>query len=308
MIIIKAFIFLLLLLASFLLIQYFHQEKIVDNAIHKAHETLDLSNRMRIKEKKEDASSILLKSVDVRLQYSNLKNYIPFLTTEIWLLLILGFCAISYFVCALIKGWMFGIIGMAVTSILLRSMEAFLIHKNYNSVEEQLVVLLNLLENYSVASDEITDIFFKISKYLKDPLKSALAESYYEAQTSGNTSVTLERLSNKIEHPKFKELIRNIEICSRYNADYKGIVANSRKGIRDFVSYRKKRKIVINAGKTTIFMLVVFSIIIFTAFSYMSDYSIWHVLLNTNLGKLFLVYFGGLLIFFYMQIVMFDKG
>ena len=107
---------------------------------------------------------------------------------------------------------------------------------------ENLLKCLNFLGNYSLTAGEITMVLGQVSRYVEEPLKGALEECAYEAQTTGDSSLALLSMAERIEHPKIKELARNLEISIRYMADLTTLVDSSRRSAREYLRMEEERK------------------------------------------------------------------
>jgi hypothetical protein len=77
-------------------------------------------------------------------------------------------------------------------------------------------------------------------------LAEALEECYIEAQTTGNVSAALMGLADQFEHEKFKEIIINLEVCSRYTANLKVIVDSLRRNLMDAKRASQERRATAN--------------------------------------------------------------
>lgn len=206
------------------------------------------------------------------------------LSFEIWLVCVLGSAAVVYFFVmltghALRVGLAAGLLDVAA----FYAVQKICAYGNYRKTDAELIRMVDLLSNFSITSGEITDIFHQISRYLSDPLSSVLEECYYDAGTGGNTPLALYAMADKIEHPMFKDLIRNIEICINYTADFGVIVSNSRKVFLDAQRARKQRQAM--ANENLIDMVVVsagmFASLVITD---TLGTGIWDILLQTTPG------------------------
>lgn len=206
------------------------------------------------------------------------------LSFEIWLVCILASAAAVYFFVMLTgHALRVGLAAILRDLALFYALQKFCAYRNYRKTDAELIQMVDLLSNFSVTSGEITDIFHQISRYLSDPLRSVLEECYYDAGTGGNTPLALYAMADKIEHPMFKDLIRNIEICINYTADFGVIVSNSRKVFLDAQRARKQRQAM--AHENLIDMAVVsagmFASLVITD---TLGTGIWDILLQTTPG------------------------
>ena len=155
---------------------------------------------------------------------------------------------------------------------------------------------LDFLGNYSITAGDLTGVFFQVSRYLEEPLKGALEECYYEAQTTGDTAMALLVMGEKLEHPKCKELIRNLEIGLRYSADFSILVQSSRRSMREYLRSGSERKNLLREGLINMLLLLGLSLVIFLVVDNLIDPSIWEVLVWSWPGRISLGVFG--MIFF----------
>lgn len=227
------------------------------------------------------------------LYYSGWKRRFPFLTVEIWLLLN-GIAAAGIFLVVLfVSGnWMTAggsiVLFIALEHLLMRVCKA----AESRSVNENLLKLLNFLGNYSVTTGEITGIFNQISKYVEEPVKSALNECCYEAQTTGDAGMALLVMAEKIHHPKFKELAYNMEVSIRYCADFKALVEGSRRSVREYLRMGEERKGILREALINMLLLLVMSVFALLTVDGLIDQSIWDILFGTIPGHIALVVTG----------------
>lgn len=250
----------------------------------------------------------LIQKVDKMLLYSGLYHKWSFLTTERWILFqvfVVSGVALGVLIwgVAVWKGMLTLAGFFAIQYILINIMMA----GNYKRVEEDLLKFLDFLGNYSITSGEISSILYQISGYLEEPLRGALRECYYEAQTFGDTSAALVSMSNKIQHPKFKEVIRNIEVTMRYSADFTILVNQSRRAVREHMKLRQERKALAREAGINMLILGGMTAVIFLAVEKLAGVSMEHVLFETWIGRGCLMGIGLIVFLFYGQVRKIDR-
>ncbi len=306
-----------LLITCFVFFYQIKKYRIIERSVKKVYRSIE--NRERDREREEESFLLdskrkiekegLLVKLDKKLTYSRIKRVFPWMKTEIYIILVIGMMALSFFGVQIFGGsFLTSLVGAAVPLIIFAATRSILTHINYVATENDLLNLLNLLKNYSISSDEINNIFYRVSKYLNNPLREALEECYYEGKTTGNNELAMTHLIEKIEHPKFKELIQNIEICGRYNADYAAILTNSRRTIQDYISAQKEQKSANKAEMYTFLILVAAGAICFSLMGNMMGINIWNLLVTTTTGHILSCYFIALIGIFFWKIVLFDKN
>lgn len=294
----------------FLLLRTIAREKLLDKAIHRVSEQMnEYTLNKRREQKNEDAGERKrMLGIEKLLYGSGLKKVIPFMSAELLILLFVLLSATGYFLSSLLgAGAVFRGIALCMGPLLLGMILYIRCLLNYNRIEKNLLTFLNLLDNFSLTDGEITTILYKVSRFLEPPLSDMLQECYYQTQVTGNTSKALFDLMEKAEHPKLKEVIRNLEVCSRYDADYASVVAGNRKSIQDYLAYRKKRKSMVSVAKLELFLLIIMAVAILLLLNVMLQVNIWEVVFQTLPGKIILGLMGMTLLYFYISTVLFNR-
>ena len=243
-----------------------------------------LANRQNLLRIQKEHS--LLFFLEKELNYTGLAIRFPFLSVEIWITgnVILG--------TAVFMGMLLFLKSMpaaagAVSAVFL--LEFFVFRfcraRTMKSVNGHLIKFLDFLGNYSVTAGEVTGIFNQISRYMEEPLKSVLDQCYYEAQTTGDAGLALLSMAEKIEHPKFKELARNLEISIRYCADFTALVNSSRKNMREYLRSVEVRKSMLREGMLNMLLLFALSVFVMFTVDRLIATSIWQILWHTLPGK-----------------------
>ncbi len=293
---IKAVLFVLLVISF---TGFFYQMKtkdIIKNKLKEVYKAVDEAATERVRFEKKN---ILLDEEDITktfweralakpnklFTYSGLEHSLG-VNFEIWFITSLAGAAVLYFaVHAATGSFAAGCIATAVFIVGLYIVELILSIKNYKAVDENLIKFLNLLNNYSITVGEITVVFQQISRYMPNPLGYVLEECFYDMQMSGDLSSALYYMMEKIEHPDFKELIRNIEICSNYSADYTEIINNSRKIIQDEQKAKNERKSIANEYTVNMILIGSMLLISFALVERLLQISVINIILHTAIGR-----------------------
>ncbi len=174
--------------------------------------------------------------------------------------------------------------------------------RNFRKTDEELLKFLDFLGNYSITSGEITSILRQISGYMGEPLRTVLEEGYYEAQTLGNTSLALMQMAEKIQHPKFKEIIYNLEITLRYSADFTVLVGQSRKSVREDIRLRRERKNMAKEAWINILILGIMTVVILKAVETLIGVPVTEVITGSLVGKGCVLGIAVILLLFGLQV------
>ena len=246
-----------------------------------------LDGRKRLLELNQEHTPLV--SVERMIQYSGLNIYLPGLTAEWWIagnavVLTLIFLAVIM---------IFGSLPAIVLTALLAGAEVLLVRlmrlRNLRKVGADLLKFLDFLGNYSVTAAEVTGVFNQVSRYMEEPLRSALDACFYEAQTTGDAGLALLSMAEKIEHPKFKELARNMEISIRYCADFSAMVSSSRRSIREYLRVSQERRGMLREAAVNMILLLGMSAIVLSVVGFLTEVSLWELMTGTLPGRVGLV-------------------
>lgn len=237
-------------------------------------------------------------SLEQMLQYSGLKRRFPHLTGE-WFLAwnLLGGAGLW-----VILSVAAGPAAAAAVTALAAAAELGVIRalrrRNRKRTEENLPKLLDFLGNYSVTTGEITGIFDQIGRYMEEPIKEALDACYYEATTTGDSSAALLMMAERVEHPKFKELARNLEVSIRYCADLGSLVNGSRRSLREYLRAAQERRGLMREGMINLALLSGMSAIVLLSIGSLTGINMVTLLTGTWPGRIGLILLAGILVFF----------
>ena len=254
----------------------------------------DASSRQRILDERRrllelNQEHTMLVSMEHLIQYSGLNIYLPGLTAEWWI----AGNAIVLSLIFLAGAMLFGMLPAIGAAALTAGAEIILVRllrlRNLRRVGANLMKFLDFLGNYSVTAAEATGVFNQVSRYMDEPLQSALDACFYEAQTTGDAGLALLSMAEKIEHPKFKELARNMEISIRYCADFSALVSSSRRSIREYLRVSQERRGMLREAAVNMILLLGMSAIVLTTVGFLTEVSLWELMTDTLPGRVGLV-------------------
>lgn len=242
-------------------------------------------------------------TLEKQLYYTGLKRKIPFITLEAVLLMqgllmagvFLGVCVFTGISRALsaVMGLLFAE-WIAVT---------FLKMREKRKANEGLMKLLDFLGNYSIVSGELTAVLQDTGKYMEEPIRSVIALCCNEAQTTGDLHTAMRTMSERIDHPQFRELIRNMEISSRYCADLKPLVNSSRRSLREYLRLQREKRGILTEACIDMAILTGMALVSLTTVNYLTDISVYQLLFTTWPGRIALAGFGVILCLFLRQLI-----
>lgn len=235
------------------------------------------------------------------LNYTGLKLRFPMLTAEI---LIMGnlLAAAATVLLLAAAGFSAVIWGLLVLFGCEAAVIRWLRAANFRMVNEHMMKLLDFLGNYSITAGEVTGILQQVSRYMEEPLKSVLESCFYEARLTGDTGLALLSMAEKIEHPKFKELARNMEVSLRYCADLTALVAGSRRSLREYLRMSGERKGMLREAFVNMALLFGMSLITLIIVCYLVQIPLIRLLTGTLPGKIGLMILTVIVLLFFRQV------
>lgn len=297
-ILLKVCLFFAVGLTAFLLLSYLREHKVLavvagtvfQKAKEQEEDRQSEQQKLILIEGRQEKTNLLYK-MDLLVLQSNIRKVLPFASTEILLIFTVGLAAIGFMAVTSISGtWIFGILGFVGVCFLVYMVLYFMALSNYRKTEESLMTFINLLENYSSMEDELIAIFSRIQTFLTEPVKSAVEQCCIEAEMTGDKSRAIRNLEKRIEHEKFKELVRNLEICSRYEANYGEVIKDSRSLLREYLAAVKERKAILNNARVEIAMIIACCGVVFWMMNDFTETGILSLLLGSTAGNIILAY------------------
>lgn len=287
----RIFVFGSLFCGFFLL---FHETKVflrLNTLLKKTRSDMDASARQRTLESRKRLMTLqeehsVLCFLEKQLQYSGLRQQFPWLTAEWW---IVGNLVAVGMVFVVIMS-IFGIVQAAIAGLLLLLAEMGVVRsfrtRNLKKVNENLLKLLDFLGNYSITAGEVTSVLGQVSRYMEEPIRSALETCCIEAKTTGDTGLALLSMAEYIEHPKFKELARNMEISVRYCADFSAMVSSSRRSMREYLRVLQERKGMLREAFINMAILLGMSLVVLAVVGNLIAFPIWIFLWESLPGRI----------------------
>lgn len=291
---------------------WLRQGSILIQLWHRAYDSMETAAARRVWDNRRSLQMLRAKKgfwqrMEQRLLYSGISGRFPFLTPELWILGNLTAGVAVYFLALLLgAAWQRALLAAGGMWLLISVTVNQCMSRNYNATDENLMKFLDFLGNYSITSGEITAVLGQVSPYVGEPLRGVLDACYYEAQTSGDTSVALLAMAEKIQHPKFQELVRNLEVSLRYSADLTALVSQSRRSLREYTRMRQERKSLVREAWVNILILGAMTLVILKALEALVGIPLSEIMFHTLPGIGCLTVIGVILLLFYRQVRMLD--
>ena len=167
--------------------------------------------------------------VQDNLEYSGVTFRFDKMTPELYIVLVTAASALLFAGGFIVTGkWYAGAALVAVMWLGIEYAFARVRDYRYRREEEQLLAMVNCIENAAAESDDIIYILEKTGSMVEGPIRDELVRAVSQVRSGVQGGIAIGGLEHRIEHDFFRTLIRNLEISSRSNANYREITAQCR--------------------------------------------------------------------------------
>ncbi len=258
-------LFLLAVINAYRIIKFWLDNKITKIVIDSFEESYDKrcskSDKQKLVEGNIEETNIL-RSLDIMINRSGIREKYSFFTTEVFIALTIVIVVSTYFLSKFINNyWGFNLLIAMFAGLACYFSIYYLSGISYEKIDSQITNFINYLENFASTNVDIVTIIEKTSFYMEDPLKSYL-EKFVTESRQGKIKLAFQNLVDKIENVKFQQLIKNLEIASRHEANYKEVVSESRIILKGYFKNKEKRKELIRNGRIELIMMLLISTLV----------------------------------------------
>lgn len=313
-ILIKCLLFITLSIILYSLFEYIKKNKAIEKSVYRIYSTADERYSRRKKEKEKiyieegnvENTSFFYK-LDLLIERSELRKRFPFLSTEVYLILILTISIITLIIGNLVFGIIGSALGATLSVLIIHSSIYIIARRKYEEVDNEINKFVNLLESYSTSSNDILSIMGNVYPFLKEPLRTYIEEFYNEASTRGDYDRAFMNLKNKSESERLKRVIENIELASKNEANYEEIINDERRSLKSYSKSKENKKGLIKIGRADIIAcLIMGSFLIYMFASFTSG--LLPALINNIIGNFIIVYWVITIGYIIWKFISFDKG
>ena len=292
-----ALLFILVFLSFLALFSYLRKNSVISNSLKNFYEKAENSvkERWRVEKSQEiergysDKENLLIK-LDKTIKYSNIRKYIPFLNSNIVIFVLVLLSATALILGAVFGNLVIGIGAAIAVSLTLIIIVLAMANVNYKKTEENILTFVNLVENYSKTNNDLIAILGKAYPYLDEPLKGYVQEAYLLGKRTGDPDLALTTLQNNVQNKRFREIVRNLQICSHYEANYEEVVNDLRQQLIEYLAGKRSKEAMARNARIELSILIATSgVVMYLMGSFMSN-NIFAMLNETFVGKLILLY------------------
>lgn len=299
--------FILVFIATFLIITYIVNHNWLEKKIAKIKNDVQRQEELRIEEYRkkvllegdfEDDSKMY--KITKTLNESGLKDKFPELNAGNFILTVILLCGITGFIVFIITEAIIISLGAAAAMAMLIFVYIQVsINRNYFNTENEIVKFINMLDNVSSSENTIGEMLHRVAPYLKDPLRSMTEECYSEIKTDGNIPLALKHMADKANHKKLKQILNSLKSCATHNENYSDVIEDNRESTRTYIMFKKEeRNIIKNALFETMILAIAGVVMVYMVGTMVDDAT--NIIFHTLPGQIIL---AGLIIIVLFEIM-----
>lgn len=205
----------------------------------------------------------IVESYDILIGKSNLRKYIPFLSGEI---MIIASVIVAIFAFIWSMSYLHNIFSSLVISgfavLVIKLILKIIANYNASKTDDQLLSYIDILENFCSVEDNIVFAIERAIPFTKEPLQSFSEAFIYEVKHGIPLITALENFKSKIENKKFKNLLKNIQLCAKNSGSYIKTLRKSKKIIQKYTEERGRRKKDVRDARKSILSMIFISLVI----------------------------------------------
>lgn len=243
--------------------------------------------------------------LDEELAYSGIKEKFSWLTTELYVIIVMLTATLVMTVTVVVSGLWQGLMAACLVVSAFKLVITLISNARDRKTETQLLQFMNIIDNFSKTSDDLVEILEKASRYIDDPLGGQIYDAVQEARNTGDSMMALQDLQNNVKNKHFKILIRNLETSSRFENNYSDIIEDCRNIFHDYIRAQKEKRSLRMNGVMEILIMVAVGILSVVMVGQMTEEgNVIKILLNNGTAGivLFWVLIGGIVASLYIAI------
>ena len=269
---------------------------------------LEEAQKLRVRVLPEVNSRKVWDRLELMLYYSGIRNYVPFCSAKVWLLLCFVVLCCSFLLSMLVsRSLLQALIVCIGLSMVFMYVLGIMRRENLRATERHLLELINVTESFAVTGEEPVAILRSCSIYMKGPIGRTLKNLEKYSRQGWSSRMMLEQLKVQLEHPKWQEFIHNLNVCSMYNSDFVYVFRTSRKSIQAYLTARKEQESIKHTAQAEMGAIVVLSMIIIMVLGNFLSVPVQVLVWGNSISQGCTVYMVVIVMLFFWKISAYEK-
>lgn len=225
---------------------------------------------------------------DILMRQSGILSKYPGLNTELFLIIWgVAIAVVTFLALVITRGIIPTLLAFVVISFIPYIGISALAKYKMGKVKEMLLIFCDTAINLSATNTNLMELLRQTGGFMDDPLKTALLNAYNEALASGGGQwLALYHLRQHIPEEQFSATIQDLELASRYEANYQQVLKDRKAIIETHMTSESKKKQLLNGGRLNIGIMLFVCYLCINALQDLVEGGIWNLLLTTPVGLL----------------------
>lgn len=246
------------------------------------------------------AKASFIDRLDEALTYSGIAFKYNWLTTELCIVILVITNLIVFVTVIIISNFFAAVVSCAVVDSI------FVLYinrnrkKNYEEVEGGLISFVNTIDAYSATTSDLVTLLERSINSVDGILREYIIQAIDNARNKGDLSWALSVCEQRVEHPLFKMLIRNLNLASRNTANYSEIIKGCRQRLQEELTNTQKIKAIYSSLRNQMLTLLFMGLFgIYLAANFIANIGVVKLLEDMwrkPIGMLIIVYMAAVLI------------
>lgn len=197
----------------------------------------------------------ILIDVDNRLLWSGISVERPWFNSSVYITVTMVLAVIAFAIVLVFFNWIVAAAAAGVLVILPYAYVTILVNQNYHNTETQLKFFISLVSSNSAMASDLINVLEMAAPYVTNPIRGAILRAASTARVKG-IEEGIWQIEREIEHPLFRSFIRNLDICSINDGDFRSVAKDfSAQAEQSIAQLEKQRAIFANARNEVILMV-----------------------------------------------------
>ena len=235
----------------------------------------------------------LLYRLDRLMLTSGIKNRIPWVNGEVFLLAVFAAAVFGLFAgTALFSNVFAGIFTAAAQAAVLYGAALAMSGKVYNQIEDGTAIFVSILSNHAKGSSDIVTIMQNTIPSLSGPLKRITEKFVSDSENTGNIDGAFDYMKESVDNRQLQTIIVNLKNCMHYQANYEEVLAQMMGQVVSGLSAREDRKNILFSMKMTLTVISIMAVVIVLIIGAGLDIDVAGSLTGNKIGQVLLLVTG----------------
>ena len=205
----------------------------------------------------------LLYKMDRLILTSGIKNRLPWVNGEVFLISMAGLSIVGFFEGMTFFSNFFAAIFLATAqAVALYVIVKGLSGRTYNKIEDATAIFISILSNHAKGSSDIVTIMQKTSVSLSGPLRGIVEKFITDCENIGNVDVAFDYMKESVDNRQLQTIFVNLKNCMHYQANYEEVLVQMMGQVAAGLSAREDRKNILFSMKMTLVVISITAVII----------------------------------------------